>query len=75
MVHSSATDENPQVRRAAASNLRALVLLIPKYPDTEAVGLFQLFAKDEQDTVRMHCVDIFLGLSQMIPYAVESKIK
>lgn len=70
-MHNSARDENPQVRRAVAGNLRHLILLIPKYPDTEAVALFQQFAKDDHDMVRMHCVDMFLALSQMIPYAVK----
>ena len=65
-----AKDENVQVRKAVATNLKFLILQIPKYPETEAVSLLQLFSKDEQDIVRFLCVDNLLALGQVIPYQV-----
>jgi len=58
------------VRKAVAVNLKHLIHHIPKYPETEAVSLFQQLSKDEQDPVRFHCVENLLAIGQVIPYQV-----
>ncbi len=70
IYRSLAKDENSQLRKAVAINLKYLILQIPKYPETEAVSLFQQFSKDEQDVVRFYCVENLLALGQVIPYHV-----
>jgi len=47
-----------------------MILQVPKYPESEALTLFQTLSKDELDTVRLYCVDHLLALSQVLPYQV-----
>ena len=47
-----------------------MIAQVPKYPEAEALTLFQALSKDEQDTIRLYCVEQLLALSQVIPYQV-----
>lgn len=70
MYRGFAKDENIQVRKAASFNLKFLIANVPKYPETEAINLFQLLYKDEQDIVRFSSVDNMLALAQAVAYPV-----
>ena len=60
-----------QVRKAAATNLKFLIQKIPKYPESEALSLFQLLCKDDQDVVRFASVDNLLALGKTLPFTVK----
>jgi hypothetical protein len=47
-----------------------MIAHVPKYPEAEALALFSSLCKDEQDTIRLYCVEQLLALSQVIPYQV-----
>ncbi len=58
------------MRKAAAHNLKFMAEHIPKFPEAEAMSLFQHFAKDDQDVVRFHSVDSILVIAQVVTFAV-----
>jgi len=62
-------DEVPQVRKTAATVLNDMIKLVPKVPESEMLKIFNTLIKDDQDSVRMQCIDCSVSLAKVLPAA------
>lgn len=64
LLPSVCKDETPMVRRAAASNLKDIIPLLPQESITNVViDLYKFLASDSQDSVRLHVIEIAAALA------------
>jgi len=63
------------VRKEAAIALNDMILAIPKFPEVVLVEAFNAFYLDQQDSVKMQCIDCCVSFSKnMQPARVSSFI-
>ncbi|SPO01029.1 probable protein phosphotase 2A A chain [Cephalotrichum gorgonifer] len=61
-------DDTPMVRRQAATHLAKFVKeMTPTIAVEEMIPLFQHFAQDEQDSVRLLTVEILISIAEVVP--------
>ena len=60
------SDETPSVRKHAAITLSLMIKLIPHTGDSELLNIFARFFRDEQDSVKMYCIDSCVEFSQKL---------
>ena len=68
IIKQSSKSEIHQLRKSALILIKELVMLVPKFPESEIISLFNNFVSDENESVRLCCPEVLTSMSKIIPW-------